>query len=292
MNNSKKRECVIDKFDAGHPFSDKVFAPDEEWINKELEIFGQNLNEELIEAFRKELKSHGYTVQHTKNVCAMFLRAGSMDLQTAMDLLKTYLQNKVNCKHYFVKDSPSHLKIILDEKIHMMLSHRDPDGRRVFLIRPGLWETNKLSLSDLYCVSAMMCDLIATEPRTQIAGALVIMDGDGFGFSHLKNLGLQDAKNIASFMDCFPLWFRGIHIVRQPRVFNMAYNIVYPFLNENARNVIHFHGQNLKSLHEYVDPRILPSEYGGLGGPFDNKDVSLTLKELETYFRDIKTWKL
>ncbi|CAB4066454.1 unnamed protein product [Lepeophtheirus salmonis] len=259
-----KRECVIDKFDAGHPFSDKVFAPDEEWINKELEIFGQNLNEELIEAFRKELKSHGYTVQHTKNVCAMFLRAGSMDLQTAMDLLKTYLQNKVNY----------------------------PDGRRVFLIRPGLWETNKLSLSDLYCVSAMMCDLIATEPRTQIAGALVIMDGDGFGFSHLKNLGLQDAKNIASFMDCFPLWFRGIHIVRQPRVFNMAYNIVYPFLNENARNVIHFHGQNLKSLHEYVDPRMLPSEYGGLGGPFDNKDVSLTLKELETYFRDIKTWKL
>lgn len=153
--------------------------------------------------------------------------------------------------------------------------------RRVYLYRPGKWNPDKASFNDVFCFGAMLCELVGLEPKTQIAGVTTIADAGGFGFKQFRQFGIEDAKNSAAFIqvggvnlavwyefcltihlslgsqDCFPLWFRAMHVVNAPRFFNMAYLIIKPFLKEEVKNSITFHS-SLESLHEHVCPEILP----------------------------------
>ena len=82
------------------------------------------------------------------------------------------------------------------------------------------------------------------EVKTQIAGLTIVLDCTGFGLSHLKHLGVNEIKLASAFLSgSFPLWTRRIHFVNQPRLFAVLMNIVRPFLSENAKDVLNFHGQ-------------------------------------------------
>lgn len=47
---------------------------------------------------------------------------------------------------------------------------------------------------------------------------------------------------------------------------------------------VFFHGHNLKSLHKYVDPMILPKEYGGVKEELDDTAWREKLLELDDWF--------
>lgn len=55
-----------------------------------------------------------------------------------------------------------------------------------------------------------------------------------------------------------------IHIVNQSWVFDIIYNIFKPFLDERMKEKIHFHGEDMDSFHEHIDPKHLPERYGGV----------------------------
>ncbi len=89
---------------------------------------------------------------------------------------------------------------VISEKTHMVLPHRDRLGRRVYFYRPGSWNPDTLHINDLYCIGYMFAELIAVEPKTQVAGVTCIADAQGFRFKALRSLTIEDAKNIASFI--------------------------------------------------------------------------------------------
>ncbi|KAL3197782.1 hypothetical protein MRX96_053866, partial [Rhipicephalus microplus] len=52
---------------------------------------------------------------------------------------------------------------------------------------------------------------------------------------------------------------------------------------------IHIHGSDMASLHQYLPPSILPEEYGGVHGPFDNSKYCQGLYDREDSFvQDLK----
>lgn len=50
------------------------------------------------------------------------------------------------------------------------------------------------------------------------------------------------------------------------------------------------HGSDLNSLHAFIPIGILPAEYGGKAGPFNNRSWHLQLLSLEDYFKDLETY--
>ena len=60
-----------------------------------------------------------------------------------------------------------------------------------------------------------------------------------------------------------PLRVKNIHIVNQPYIFNMVFQLFKPFLKDKLKNRIIFHGSDRNSLHQYVSPKCLPPCYGG-----------------------------
>ena len=82
----------------------------------------------------------------------------------------------------------------------------------------GQWEPDKVLLDDFYASAYIFLEMIAREVKTQIAGVTVVNDAGGLGWRHLRWLGLEQMRAIIAFMNgAFPLWFRRIHIVNQPR---------------------------------------------------------------------------
>ena len=94
-----------------------------------------------------------------------------------------------------------------------------------------------------------------------------------------------------SLQDSFPLWFRAVHVINQPRLFNVAYQMFKPFLSEQIKDGIIFH-TNVASLHEHIGPEMLFEEYGGKLGPFDNAENFKALEKLSDYFDRLQTYRL
>ncbi|GFY73656.1 clavesin-2, partial [Trichonephila inaurata madagascariensis] len=71
--------------------------------------------------------------------------------------------------------------------------------------------------------------------------------------------------------NCFPGRYKAVHVIGMPKFFAYAWNMCYPFiLSYKMQKRIFIHGENLKNLHKYISPSILPQEFNGELGPFDN----------------------
>ncbi|KAJ9591889.1 hypothetical protein L9F63_001564 [Diploptera punctata] len=54
-----------------------------------------------------------------------------------------------------------------------------------------------------------------------------------------------------------------LHVINTSTLVDMIVKVVYPFLSSSFKERIFFHGNDFSSLHKYVDPEVLPREYGG-----------------------------
>ena len=91
--------------------------------------------------------------------------------------------------------------------------------------------------------------------------------------------------------ESFPLWFREIHVVNQPRVFHMFYNLLKPFLGEEVKKKIHFHNK-YEELHEFLPKSILPHDFGGDLGPWNNDEAYQTICKMQPAFDEIMTFNM
>ena len=85
---------------------------------------------------------------------------------------------------------------------------------------------------DMFCAGYMLAELVVREERTQvscftthstidvfqIAGLTALVDASGFGFRHLRAIGMEDGRTMAGFFNIsFPLWLRISHVLNAPR---------------------------------------------------------------------------
>lgn len=72
------------------------------------------------------------------------------------------------------------------------------------------------------------------------------------------------SKRLLTFIqDAMPLRMKEVHMVKQPFIFNMVWSLFKPFIREKLKNRIFFHGSDMKKLHQYLSPDVLPTNYGG-----------------------------
>lgn len=146
------------------------------------------------------------------------------------------------------------------------------------------------------------------DPRTQIGGLTIVVDMDGVSFAHAKFLSPHLAKRTVEVVqECFPLRFKAFHILYQPFYFDAVLAILRPFLKEKIRSRVRTsacqsvvinaypfqiitHGNKLSSLHRYIPKSVLPSDYGGEQGPFDNSKWRDQIIRDEHYFLRLETY--
>lgn len=75
---------------------------------------------------------------------------------------------------------------------------------------------------------------------------------------------MEIITNLFYFQTSFPMKVHALHIVNQSWVFDMVYNMFKPLLSNVMRERLFFHGDNMESLHQHIDPKHLPERYGGV----------------------------
>lgn len=102
------------------------------------------------------------------------------------------------------------------------------------------------------------------EPESQVAGVVVMLDMDGLSLQQTWQFTPMFAKRIVDWLqDAIPMRVKNLHIVNQPKIFQVVFALFKPFLREKLRGRIIFHGTDRASLHKYVAPEALPPCYGG-----------------------------
>lgn len=87
---------------------------------------------------------------------------------------------------------------------------------------------------------------------------------DGLSLQQTWQFTPAFAKRIVDWLqDSVPLRIKAIHIINQPKIFNVVFSLFKPFLREKLRSRIYFHGTDRDSLHKHIAPECLPACYGG-----------------------------
>lgn len=126
------------------------------------------------------------------------------------------------------------------------------------------WKHKEVSLDEAFKGCAVFMEAAMLEPETQVNGSVVIFDMDGLSLQQTWQFTPPFAKRIVDWLqDSVPMRIKAIHIVNQPKIFNIVFALFKPFLREKLRSRIIFHGTDRDSLHSHMSPKCLPPNYGG-----------------------------
>ncbi len=125
---------------------------------------------------------------------------GDFTILGALNVLNKYMQLMTDCPQYFRYAQSRLARNIYSQMLLTVMPRRDKHGRRVFVCRPGFWNPNKFSFSECFALGYMMSEMMALEPKTQVAGVTCVADASNFGWKQLWNFTVEDAKNSARFI--------------------------------------------------------------------------------------------
>uniref|UniRef100_A0A2K5ZEZ9 SEC14 like lipid binding 2 n=1 Tax=Mandrillus leucophaeus TaxID=9568 RepID=A0A2K5ZEZ9_MANLE len=93
----------------------------------------------------------------------------------------------------------------------------------------------------------------------------IIYDCEGLGLKHLWKPAVEAyGEFLCMFEENYPETLKRLFVVKAPKLFPVAYNLIKPFLSEDTRKKIMVLGANWKEvLLKHISPDQVPVEYGG-----------------------------
>ncbi|XP_044751590.1 alpha-tocopherol transfer protein-like [Coccinella septempunctata] len=258
----------------------------------------EELNE-TPENYKKELSSLRSMILNDTNLnvpkedefLLRFLRARKFDSKKAFTMIQRYYLMKLKCPELFGYSLPSENEKVFELQAQVMLPERDKDGRRIYILRVDYFDATRVTIEEVFRSNILALEHIVREQETQVSGVVVILDMAGLSLQHAKFFTPYYAKKTVELVqETFPLRFKGFHIVNEPFYFDAVMTVLKPFLKEKIRKRIYLHGNDLSSLHAFISPDLLPKEYGGTAGNFDNRPWFMQLMSEEKYFIDQKQY--
>lgn len=273
---------------------EKTVPLETEWrlrAEKELNETQENSQLEMQTLNNLVINDPNLRVPNTDEFLLRFLRARKFDSKKAFQMLQRYYLMKLKCPELFSCPMPSECSKIFDLQAQNMLLQRDQWGRRVYVLRVDNFDASKISVDDIFRTNILALEQIVREPETQIAGIVVILDMSGLSLQHAKFFTPYYGKRMVELVqETFPLRFKGFHVVNEPFFFDAVMAVLKPFLKDKIKKRIFLHGNDLNALHAFVSSDILPAEYGGKAGTFDNKIWYMQLLAEEKYFKDFNSY--
>ncbi|XP_055838918.1 clavesin-1-like [Episyrphus balteatus] len=226
---------------------------------------------EIREAAIKELRkllhaSPDLNYRDDDEFLVVFLRACHFYPESALKKMKSIASFRKDYAHLVrgLQLEPFKEKFMHGNTINV-LKNCDQLGRRVMLINSGgAWDPAFVSSDETFQLLYGAHLVAQLEPESQVRGVVCILDFEGLSFKQLKALTPNYLLRLLSFIqDAFPLRLKEVHVVKQPYIFKALWSLAKPMIQEKLRNRINFHGDDMKSLHKFIEPDYLPRDFGG-----------------------------
>ncbi|XP_076634484.1 retinaldehyde-binding protein 1 [Colletes latitarsis] len=259
---------------------------------KELRETEENVKQGILE-LKKYLEEDKTIYYKTDDdFLLIFLRPCKFYAKSAYELMRRVAEFKEKNSTLFDNLMPADEKsAILENNVVNVLKGIDHKGRRVLLVNCGkTWDPSRVSADQILRLFYLVHEVAMLEPETQIFGTVVIMDFEALAMKQVMGFTPSFSMKLLTFIqDAMPLRLKEIHIVKQPFLFNMVWQMFKPFVREKLKKRMFFHGSKMASLHTHIPPSHLPKNYGG-----DLPEIDYTSADwyptLIKYENKIKEW--
>lgn len=246
---------------------------------------------ELLEDLRELIYQRGdfEPIRMDDDYLLRFLRARNFKLDAAYRLLQNYYNFRQN-NYNFYDVNPLDFYYIGDADIVSVVPYREQNGRRIIILKIGKWDTANIPVDDLFKATIATLEAGILEPRAQILGGVAILDMEGLTMNHAWQITPTIVSKVVEVMvTSLPYKIAAIHIVNESWMFEKIFSMFKPFLTERYREMVFFHGQDRKSLHQHIEPKYLPEVYGGVRPEYGYADWFRSLTRDQNVVKEMRS---
>lgn len=231
-------------------------------------------SENCLEPLRKWVREQQPILNSidTEEFLARFLRLTNNDLNQAKEKLIYFWKYRTENPQWFTNRDLLKNAIMVDIAqmgYCLQLPIETKDRQLIFLMRLGHYDPGKYSLDDVSKYAFAVTDILNTQPAAQLYGFIIILDFTNIKLQHMRQFTPDHTRR---YVDCwekmYPVRLQQVHFYNYPGLFDPILHLFRLFFAGDMKEKIHFHCKSStaslqKSLHQYVEPALLPSEYGG-----------------------------
>ncbi|KAL3196226.1 hypothetical protein MRX96_015530 [Rhipicephalus microplus] len=248
----------------------------------------QEVREECLERLRRLIKEASLHVPSDEKFLLMFLRSKKYNVEAAFRVFQNYVAARRDIPEFFRDLRPENIRLreICHEN-HLVMTSTEPDslGRSMALMRLGAWNPTMCSFNDFVRGVLTLASCNFYEDLAQIGGVAGIVDLEGLGFHHFRQLtpGLL-IKLTHITQDCSPVRMKAVYVINYPSAFKTLFEVVKPFLKHKLLKRVHFVREDLSQLWKICPQDLVPDEFGGKRNDFDfDRQEELVLRKCHVF---------
>ncbi|XP_046384866.1 uncharacterized protein LOC124155192 [Ischnura elegans] len=216
-----------------------------------------------------------------------FLRGCKFSLERTKEKIDFYYTSRTALKEFFTDRDPMKPEIQKILNLGVMLPLPEPDelGRRIFVFRSGRYDTNEFNITDICKVNFMLMDyMLMNDDSYNTAGVVSIGDSKDATMAHAAQMSPTLIKKIMKCsQDGYPFRIKKLLYINVPQFFETVFNLFRSFAKDKLQKRMHVYA-DIKSLYQDIPQKLLPNEYGGEAGSFE--ELSKDFKKQIESFRD------
>ncbi|KAL6262827.1 hypothetical protein P5V15_005617 [Pogonomyrmex californicus] len=226
-----------------------------EWLSKQSHL-PNHIDDGKLERFLYNCKN---SIERCKLILERYyaVRTSLPEFFAARDPLSQDIQDSYDAINYFVLPS-------LTE-----------EGYRVSIFRLRETDVEKFSFQALVRRVLMVLDIRLMEEFC--LSNIMIIDLEGCSMAHFAKFSPTQSivrRAMSAVQDSMPFRLFSVHFLHAPSFITNIINIFYPFLKEKLIQKFHVSNGGGEELHAYINKEILPNEWGGKAGTFQELNAT------------------
>ncbi|XP_051777513.1 SEC14-like lipid binding 8 [Erpetoichthys calabaricus] len=204
-----------------------------------------------------------------------WLRARNFNLQKSEAMLRKHVEFRKYIKADTILTEWQPPEVI-ERYLSGGLCGHDRDGCPIWFEVIGPLDPKGLLLSaskqDFLKTKVRDCERLQKECRLQtekldkhVEAITMVYDCEGLGMKHLWKPAMEAFGEVLTmFEENYPEGLKRLFVIKAPKLFPVAYNLIKHLLSEDTRRKIMVLGGNWQQvLKKYIEPDMLPACYGG-----------------------------
>ncbi|KAJ8684186.1 hypothetical protein QAD02_019978 [Eretmocerus hayati] len=210
-----------------------------------------------------------------------FLFGCKNSLERCKLILETYFSARTALPEFFAARDPlaQDIQESCDAVEYFVLPKMTEDGYRVTIMRLKDTALEKFSIIAITRRILMVLDLRLQEEQS--LSNIMIFDLKGFTAGHFAKCSPTQSiakKAMLATQNSMPFRLQRIYYLNAPSFIGSVINIFYPLLKERLVEKFRILTGGGEELHPYMDKDILPTEWGGKAGTFQELNEAWRLK--------------
>ncbi|XP_023212464.1 clavesin-2-like [Centruroides sculpturatus] len=241
-------------------------------------------DEKILEEFRNDVLNEQDLNCRTDDIFLLsFLRARKCDRERALKLLKNYYSTRKKYPNVFKNLRPSALEEFL--QMNIIASTRFDNDKVLGLGLVSRCDPTKVRLIDIIRCITLLLDLELNDHPIQVNGYTVLIDFNTISWKHMIQFTPSMIQlSVSCIQQSIPIRYKTLHFVNCNKYVRLLYAMFSPLLPQKMRERIRLYGSDFTELHQEINPKYLPAEFGGMLSSFDTSGYNQRLRDNEEFF--------